>query len=933
MEVLRYDDVDDGEHETPVLVNINLLEDKRLIWTTPKAEYEEIIQKSITERMDKLNLAETEEKIKFIERPPFPEEKVIAKFSSRVYYEPKRKWQLIKPKNIQTAELPDKWVTLTTAYNSKNGFFGAAYWNADHQQLIIAHRGTNAWADLRGVMMGAYTPQVLSAITFVDKIKESVIKFNKCPDTFIHVTITGHSLGGWLAQITTLSIEFLKLQKVNELSFFVLGDSPSIHAHTLVFESPGAKDILEKIEADFENKYKIGMIKLNDLDITTYLLAANVINSFGKHVGNVYEIDMEFNINSFYGYVRTLFSGKNWVVRFIPTWFFKLLHGISFMTQATKQRHAMQNIADSINDGVALRFITDRVVVKFTDLPNLFVNEIGLEYFPNDNLAAFETQRNLGDPIDNRKLPRSVLSTHEIKFFQRFMAKTEAAEELLLSKFGNGFYLLINSLKNVNYHEGKETISAEKCELLHEMVCYLKNALHFMPELKQMEIVKYVKFGMDNPFNIFIGREKHFKEIEETFENHRMVVLVGEPAVGKTELALRFAYSHNYECWHTIWIKAASKRSIENDFSLLSQSLKLDSESNTQEKLADVIYKKLDGNTLLIFDDARKLADIAEYLPAIDDDSKKYHILVVSSKIGAWNDCDSVIPVGCLQKEAAIDLIMHHAPDISDTKFASSLANILSYHPMAIVHATAFINGELKNTNRWKLFKYDYKDYVEEIVNFIPASDNPDVKIQITSWVLNHAINKIEHKGEMGYMAIQLLKILSCFGTKWVPEEVFYKPHIRSDMQKLANILIDYGLIYRSNHQLNMHNLVRRHVLSGFLDFPDGQPVLLVALQVLFEARDSAFQDDFDLFQTHCESVRKHMADYNIQIEAFLDEFPCQWKLHFKCFAELGYFEIVNIIIMRNRGATEIYQHFYQDGEFLHGPMPSRYVDFLRTFT
>jgi len=844
MEVLRYNEskptaAANGKNKTPVLVNTNLLEDKCLIWTTPKAEYEEIIRKSITKRKDNLNLAKTEEKIRFIERPPFPEEKIIAKFSSRVYHEPKNpkgKWQLIKPKNTEL--LPDKWVILTTAYNSINGYFGAAYWNANHQQLVIAHRGTNslkdAWADLRGVMMGAYTAQVSSAITFVDKLKESVIKFNRCPDTFIHVTITGHSLGGWLAQITTLSIEFLKLQKVDDLAFFVLEDAPSIHAHTLVFESPGARDILEKIEADFENKYKIDMIKLNDLDITTYLLAPNVINSFGKHVGNIYEIDGEFKTNTFYRNVRKLPSS---VVRFTPTWVFKILFGILYLIQATLQRHTMKNVADSINKGVTLRVITDRAVVKSTDLPKFFVSGIGLRktksYFSNDNLPAFLIQRNLGDPIHSRMLTRSVLSKYELKFFQRFVAKKEEAKEILLSKFGNGVYVLIDSMKNVNYHERKKTISADDSKRLQRMVCYLKNAFHFLPDLKEVDIVKYVRFGIANYFNIFVGREELFEEIEETFENHRMVVLVGERGVGKTELALRFADSHNYESWHTIWIKAACKVSIENDFSLLTQSLKLNL-SNTQEKMVDVIYKNLDGNTLLIFDDVSSLEDIDEYLPAVDDDDpKQYHILVVSSNTEAWRGYDNVISLDRLQKEAAIDLIIHHVPDI-DTEIATSLADILSYHPMAIVQACAFINSELKeqNRNRWKLFKYNYKDYMNEIRNFILDKESSRYQTDIVSWVLIFTIYKIKSKGDKGEKAIQLLKCLSSFGSKWVPEEVFYSAHIPSEMRGVVKLLIDYGLVYRSNHQLNMQPLVRQLVLSDFLNSEDGRPILLAALEV-----------------------------------------------------------------------------------------------------
>ena len=56
--------------------------------------------------------------------------------------------------------LPDGWKLLTTACNNSkvNGYFGAAYWHPEHQQIVIARRGTDPknlgalWTDFKGVM-------------------------------------------------------------------------------------------------------------------------------------------------------------------------------------------------------------------------------------------------------------------------------------------------------------------------------------------------------------------------------------------------------------------------------------------------------------------------------------------------------------------------------------------------------------------------------------------------------------------------------------------------------------------------------------------------------------------------------------------------------------------------------------------------------------
>jgi hypothetical protein len=67
---------------------------------------------------------------------------------------------------------------LITASNSNktNGYFGAAYWHPEHQQVVIAHRGTDPtnvgalWADLNGVLRNQYVRQMESASTFAQKL-------------------------------------------------------------------------------------------------------------------------------------------------------------------------------------------------------------------------------------------------------------------------------------------------------------------------------------------------------------------------------------------------------------------------------------------------------------------------------------------------------------------------------------------------------------------------------------------------------------------------------------------------------------------------------------------------------------------------------------------------------------------------------------------
>jgi hypothetical protein len=74
--------------------------------------------------------------------------------------------------------LPEGWKLLTTASNTgtNNGYFGAAYWHPEHQQVVIAHRSTDPkkwrekWADIMTVLRDQCVPQMETASTFAYKV-------------------------------------------------------------------------------------------------------------------------------------------------------------------------------------------------------------------------------------------------------------------------------------------------------------------------------------------------------------------------------------------------------------------------------------------------------------------------------------------------------------------------------------------------------------------------------------------------------------------------------------------------------------------------------------------------------------------------------------------------------------------------------------------
>jgi hypothetical protein len=233
-----------------------------------------------------------------IATPPYPTPQVLAQFANISYAD----YQHKEP------EPPDDWKLLTTASNFGNGYFGTAYWHPEHQQVVIAHRGTEKnsivaflkdfCTDIKGILFNYYVEQMNSASTFADKVVSVLQEIEQRKKVCFELFFTGHSLGGWLAQITAFTAEYLEVKGGKFLKRLTREENEppasstmqdihdvrqSYHPHTVVFDSPGCKDMLSQMADKLDVRLKGRSIDLQHLDITSYLSAPNRINTCNIH--------------------------------------------------------------------------------------------------------------------------------------------------------------------------------------------------------------------------------------------------------------------------------------------------------------------------------------------------------------------------------------------------------------------------------------------------------------------------------------------------------------------------------------------------------------------------------------------------------------------------------------------------------------------------
>jgi ankyrin repeat protein len=242
--------------------------------------------------------------------PSYPDDYLLAQLAYRVYKEKEDGGEALDevsgPLSMKIPRpLSEGWKLLTTAYHPgmRNGYFGAAYWNVDKRQVVIAHRGTkpknlgSVWTDVKGIIYGYDTAQMKSAVTFTHEIIDQLNELNKRYGIPFHLSFTGHSLGGWLAQITAFTARYLRREEDNFIKNEIKNEDvqPGYPSHTVVFDSPGCRPMLAGIQDRFDVRYRGRSSSLDTLDITSYLSVPNLINTRNKHVGVLYRVFIDLS--------------------------------------------------------------------------------------------------------------------------------------------------------------------------------------------------------------------------------------------------------------------------------------------------------------------------------------------------------------------------------------------------------------------------------------------------------------------------------------------------------------------------------------------------------------------------------------------------------------------------------------------------------------
>jgi tetratricopeptide (TPR) repeat protein len=330
----------------------------------------------------------------------------------------------------------------------------------------------------------------------------------------------------------------------------------------------------------------------------------------------------------------------------------------------------------------------------------------------------------------------------------------------------------------------------------------------------------------------FTGREQLLIDLRTDLVKKRKQALFGLGGVGKTQIAVEYAYRHRDEYTAVFWSFAGTEQSIGSGYAAIAALLNLpEKDSQEQAKVTEAVKSWLERNEgwLLVLDNSDDPAMLKPFLPQ----QGKSHILLTSrgysfQKIGLVSPRE----VNVLSSDEAREFLLRRTGKRPTEKSseADALAKEVGYLPLALEQAAAYI-AETGASFSSYLAAYR-KQGVRLLENQGPVMGNDEKEQQkrsvATAWALNFA--DVEKNSSASAELLRLSAFLAPDaiplellenGAAELPEELAAKMAETSDnplvLDELLSPLLRFSLIRREDEKrvYSIHPLVQEVIRDG----------------------------------------------------------------------------------------------------------------------
>ncbi|GAA4207414.1 hypothetical protein GCM10022252_71030 [Streptosporangium oxazolinicum] len=302
----------------------------------------------------------------------------------------------------------------------------------------------------------------------------------------------------------------------------------------------------------------------------------------------------------------------------------------------------------------------------------------------------------------------------------------------------------------------------------------------------------------------FTGREDLLDKLHTGVTSEVTAVvphaLHGFGGVGKTHVAIEYAYRFRHEYDLVWWIPADQPMLVRSSLAALAPHLGVPSSSamGVEDASAAVLDALRRGEPysrwLLVFDNAEQPEDINEIVPRGPG-----HVLI-TSRNHAWQSVVDTLPVDVFTRAESIEFLSKRVPSSTSLDDRNRLADQLGDLPLALEQA-----GALQTETGMSVEQY-LRLLQEQTAQLLGANKAPDYPLSMTAaWSLS--VSQLKAKLPE---AVELLRCCAFFGPDPIPRDVFgVLPDDFAPGSRLGPLLDNPILLSKGIKELGRYALAR----------------------------------------------------------------------------------------------------------------------------
>ncbi|WP_181805184.1 FxSxx-COOH system tetratricopeptide repeat protein [Streptomyces shenzhenensis] len=312
----------------------------------------------------------------------------------------------------------------------------------------------------------------------------------------------------------------------------------------------------------------------------------------------------------------------------------------------------------------------------------------------------------------------------------------------------------------------------------------------------------------------FTGREAALGELRQRLaagDDGTMQVLHGMGGVGKTQLAVEYAYLHRSQYRFVAFVDAEDPDLVTSQFASLARELGL-AEVSSEQVVPRVYGALLDhGPWLIIFDNAERPGPLTGALPSggLGGDGH----LIVTTRLRGWSSRAGVIDLDVFTRGEAVELLTRRVCGMT-VAVADRIADHLGDLPLALEQAAGYMDY---NHTAPKEYLTLLTSRLEDMIALGELADRPTVVVT-TLWQLN--VRKLEIERPQAKQLLELCALLApepipldLFGAD--PEQLIAAAADPVAWDTTVGALAGLGLARRGSSSLLLHRLVQAAVRAA----------------------------------------------------------------------------------------------------------------------